>query len=166
MLQVLTDDGFAAEPSLGYVFEEYEAETEDAWDRPISGGGTLEDQPALHAWNTLRAQLPALVGTCRGHSAPEERLVVAHWQQVIWGAEQLAHGLPCGERVAESGQVTAVTVEVILNACWLAKLTGMETLAEEVGAELTQLEGFNRVNRVLDGLTMKSIEIAQFRSHV
>jgi len=152
MLEVLRAQGFADVPDLRLVLEAYETQTRDSWDRLPPEGRALP-------WTFVRGRLDGLLERCR-QSVGSAQFAADRWPGVEAAAVLLARGIPCGEASAEKAE--PMDTATILNAAWLVKIRDLERLATEVGVDSAILRGSNEVNRVLDELTLKSIEISEY----
>jgi len=156
MAEMLTETGFAEVEQVGEVVKEYAVTYADAWQRAIDLRDPDLREAAQEAWRVLRNEIPAFKRRCIA-SMPTERIVTPDiWELALKARNRLREGLPCGEHSAGH----ANSIAVILNAAWMVKIEGLVALAEIIGGEAATTKGIGKVSQVLDGLVVKSIEIA------
>lgn len=137
--------------------------------------GTLSSQPGdqangrVHAegvgqfqpeevWAVVEPLLVKLRAHCKA-AVGEDVLHVWEWdKEVVPASEDLANGLPCGECQAEDGLRESRT-RVILNAGWRTKLHMFGRFRQEFHPSVDK----GTINRRLDELVLKSLEVAQVR---
>jgi hypothetical protein len=160
---VLRDCGFEAIPRIGELIAEYEDVVEGALDRDVALKELMKWKGPQLAWDWLRALIPELKDKCRAALA-EGKISPSSWDQVDYAVKLLISGQPCGETLRGQGDVTPISIEAILNAAWMVRLDYTEALADEIGVDAETFEGLVDLSSVIDGLTLKSIEISAWRT--
>lgn len=150
ILRILLDSGFGDLSELSAILGQYQA-------------GALENHSSSplteRLWPSIHSQLDDLVRRCTSTLLPGERFTAERWNEVIQGAEDLAAGLPIGE-VYLAGEYSPTDTPVILNAAWLRKMLGLDTLATQIGSSPGKVSSMLKANAVLDQLVLKSFQIA------
>jgi hypothetical protein len=160
-LKVLDRTNFDTIDDLRPVLSTFREISATALTRPTNTGGDGTQE----AWNWIAANLDALIQRC--YVGPASSPDLAHrWDDVRQAAERLAAGLPCGEVIVGTGNQAApvaVAADAIVNAGWRVVTSMLDALAAVVDADTTDDAQLARVGLVLDGLVLKSLEIAELR---
>jgi hypothetical protein len=164
MLRVLHQQGFDVVSGLTEAFSGYKTLCGDAWKRIVQGPD-LNQQIASLVLAWIRTQLDELIRVCTSNVPASDLFTSDYWPLVESAASMLGGGLPCGEIILAGRSRAAARPEVILNASWLVKVQGLQALGQQLGVVLTEdshISDVSRVSEVLDRLTLKSFEIAEF----
>ncbi len=176
VLDVLERLGFRSVPELIDVLNEYQLEADKAVGRQvdlanITDQNDLLKQAADEAWKWLLLHKEGLIQACQQSLPAADVFEAARWDEVEYVSARLAQGQPCGERlneprVADQDEVVTlspVAAAAILNACWLLRLRNFEGLTGVVLLDAADPRESGAIAEVLDGLVLKSLEIAEFR---
>jgi hypothetical protein len=161
----LRELGYGAIPELDTVLTHYELESANALTRRVV---FEQDDPAYvgdKAWGRLLEALPELKRVCSEAISADEGLRVQDWPEVELARDDLLVGQPCGER-AGSTDFSARADEVIMNGAWLARIGDLADFGRKLGLDASMPSDRSLIAAVLDGLVLKSFEIADMRREV
>jgi hypothetical protein len=163
ILRVLDSHGFREIPQAESQLATFRAPSADALSREVNNARTGTQE----AWDWISTNLDDIISRCAVGPAATSTLA-GRWEEVTEASARLAEGLPCGERwfTNEDGSVELVAVDesVILNAAWCLWSEGLGGLASVVAVEdSSDQRMMAQVGVVLDGLVLKSLEIAEIR---
>lgn len=149
-------------PEVDAVLLHYEAESANSLVRGVAFENDDLSRAGDRAWARLQEALPELKAVCKDSLVPGEGLSIEDWSDVRRARDQLLAGRPCGERY--NGDIaTARPDEVIMNAAWLARIGDLESFAGRLRLDSSIPSSRSLVAAVLDGLVLKSFEIAELR---
>lgn len=161
--RLLLQSEFGDIPEISYLLDHFETESTTAIDRPVQVDGSPYPEADQAAWELLKGKLAALQKACERVIDMNERFTAADWALVEAGELKLSMGQPCGERIDETGQPVAESDAVILNAAYLHRLKSSRGLGGVLGLDTLDPVQASLVGAVLDGLVLKSFEVAEFR---
>lgn len=140
---------------------------EGALDRSVHVRPTLtRSRPAVEAsWEFCRSRLAQIR---EGVSAVMfDRYTIERWEkEVPYAVEALARGVPYGERREPDGILREASSRAILNAGWHVKhhrLDKLVSLLTPEDGDDDPHDARTRASQVLDGLVLKSFEVATYR---
>lgn len=130
-------------------------------ERMPDGAKTVDD-----AWRWAHSVREDLWHMVSKASRSENRTDPASWKKIEDLSVALRQGRSAGERLLPGGRgAEACGPSEMLNAGWLVKLEGLESLAAILRADPNEWDELARVANVLDELVLKSIEISEYRRY-
>ena len=163
ILDLLTANGFASVPDLADLFQHFIEESVAALNRPIQIERSAFPEADQAAWDLLINKLPTLRAACDGAVNSDERFVADDWALVKEAEGSFAEGKPCGERLDENGVPVAQSDAAILNAAYLLRSKSLGNLGTVLGLDAGDPAKASLAGAVLDGLVLKSFEVAEHR---
>ena len=163
IIEVLEGLGYMDVTELRPLLKHYEAESQAAAQRRAAAFGVPPHEADELAWQLVHSEVPRLITACAAASQPGERFSASDWPRVEEARGLLSSGRPCGEVIRPGPTPEEVPDAVIINAGWLARLDGMVELAGILGLDASIPNQTSQVSAVLDGLVLKSFEIAEHR---
>lgn len=113
-------------------------------------------------WEFCRWLLPGLYQRCLETVPAEQHFVPDRWAEVEQAADRLQAGIPHGEYV-NGDKILPASYRVIINAGWLVRAASLESLGRTLGFRELGVEAAAYTITILNGLTLKSFEIAAYR---
>lgn len=162
IVDLLIDRGFSEIHSLEWPLRHYMDVSSSSALRPVVFGEGVPNDPGDFAWKRVKEGLPHLIGLCRDSVPDDERFAATEWEQVEEARQLLASGRTCGESQGQ-GVPTPVRDAVIMNAAWMVRLYDLPALGDCLGVQVDSPEATSLVSSILDGLVLKSFDIANHR---
>jgi hypothetical protein len=163
ILETLIAAGFSGVPELTDLLDHFAAEAADALNRPVQIDGSAFPHADQAAWELVQDKLPIITSACGAAVQVDERFGATEWPQVIKARDCLAAGKPTGERLDQNGIPVPESDAVILNAAYLLRSGTLGELGSVLGLDANQPAEVSMTSAVLDGLVLKSFEVAEHR---
>lgn len=163
ILDILSDAGFSTLPQLDALLQHFTTETAGALARSVQIDGSAFPQADQAAWELVMNKLPTLKSSCNGAIQTDERFGSNDWVHVEKASNNLSAGHPCGEYIDANGAPIPQTDAVILNAAYLLRSQALSGLDSVLGLDAGDPVEASQASAVLDGLVLKSFEVAEHR---
>lgn len=163
ILDSLDGAGFSTVPDLATLHAHFRSETNGALARAVQIEGSPFPEADSAAWAWVVDGLPTLRAACDAAVQPDERFDARDWTRVSEARDCLAAGKPCGEYLDNNGIPAAQSDAVIFNAAYLLRSASLDDLGSVLGLDSGEPAEASLVSAVLDGLVLKSFEVAEHR---
>lgn len=163
ILDSLDHAGFSTAPDLATMRAHFRMETDGALARPAQIDGSAFPEADQAAWSVVMDKLPSLRAACDAAIHADERFSAQDWARVSQARDCLAAGKPCGEFLDGGAIPTAQSDAVILNAAYLLRSHSLGDLGAVLGLDSADPAEASLASAVLDGLVLKSFEVAEHR---
>jgi hypothetical protein len=163
ILDVLKTAGFSKVPELDELMNHFSSEATDALSRSVQIDGSAYAEADQAAWDLVLNKLPAITVKCSGAVEPDEKFDASAWPQVVRARDCLAAGKPSGEHLDGNSIPIPESDAVILNAAYLLRSGTFSGLGSVLGLDASEPAGASAAGAVLDGLVLKSFEVAEHR---
>jgi hypothetical protein len=163
-LKVMHALGYSSIPALDNLLSHFHGESKDALTRPAMAADLPHAGPVIDLARKLVFQdIDHLIASCAAVISPAEFFEAARWPEVEATSRILASGFPYGEEVQDEGLPVAVDDAVIINAAWATRNDRVAELGKVVGLDASIPTEASQIAAVLDGLVLKSFEVAELR---
>lgn len=163
ILDLLSREGFAQVGDVGGLMSHFAAETSAALARPVDIDGSPFPDADRAAWGLVHMKLPELEAACRAAIEDDELFDASDWPLVSEAMRRFTLGQPSGEYFDQSGDLVPQRDAVILNAAYAVRTTSLDVLGSILGLDVRDPSDVSSASAVLDGLVLKSFEVAEFR---